>query len=419
MTGTQQRVTRFALASLVTTTLLAVAVFPSISAGSAMSPEITDAAGDVSPAVVASNETIDNATVTALYQNATAYDVVKAWVSLETDSDFWIFIEVRDLPDGWGAVGDPPEESPFGSNLTHAGTSLIANFSIAGATYQAAAKLAMPGAGKLFDNYTLWHDGARGDVSGAYNTTEDWVAMKLPKAAFPGLVDGSRMTNFWVQGRFANRSMDYAPNARDSFGGTPDPLVLLGNIENGSLVMPNYGLEYTFGQYYHPPGTGGSGNWPTVPNIQLAAVGDHEKIVDAGKSVEYEMTIKNRATAEDTVYFVVTSAKTGWSNQLSATQFTLGPGESEVLQLKVSASESTEGLLDSLVGATSRLGGEDELTFTTIVNPKEDAPISQQPGSGDDPKPVTTEPKGGSPGFAVAAVVGAIGIALFLARRRK
>ncbi len=386
-----------------------------------MSPEITDAAGDVSPAVFASNETIDNATITALYQNATAYDVVKAWISLETASDFWLFIEVHDLPDGWGALGDPPEQSPFGANLTHAGTSLVANFTIAGMTYQAVAKLAMPGPGQLFDNYTLWHDQARGDVSGTYNTTQDWVAMKLPKAAFPGLVDGQRMSQFWVQGRFANRSMDYAPNARDSFGGTPDPLVLLANIQTGSLVSPNYGLDYAFGQYYHPPGTGGgSGNWPVAPDVQLASISDTEMIIDAGKSVEYEMKVTNRATAQDTVYFVTSSAKTGWSHQLSTSQITLDPGASEEFSLKVSAAENAAGMLDSLVGATSVLGGQDELTFTTIVK-EESAPISNdpEPEESDSDPIVKTEPKGSSPGFAAAAVAGATVIAIFLVGRRR
>lgn len=419
MTGTQHRITRFALASLVTTTLLAVAVFPSISAGSQTSPEITDAAGDVSPAVFATNKTIDNATISAIYQNATAYDVVKAWVGLESASDFWIFVEVRDLPDGWGAIGDPPEESPFGANLTHAGTSLVANFTIQGISYQAVAKLAMPGPGKLFDNYTLWNDGSRGDISGAYNTTEDWVAMKLPKAAFPGLVDGTVMSQFWIQGRFANRSMDYAPNARDSFGGTPDPLVLLGNIQNGTLVTPNYGFDYTFGQYYHPE-SGSGGNWGVAPNIQLAAIGEYEKIVEPGRSVDYEMRITNKATADDTVYFAVSSAGAGWSHQLSTSQLMLAPGASKTFTLTVAAANGAEGMVESLVSASSILGGEDELTFTTIVKMEDDTPMSSDPAPQEpEPDPLTTQPKGGSPGFAVGAVVGATLLAVFLIRRRK
>jgi hypothetical protein len=418
MTGTRHRVTRFALASLVTTTLLAVAVFPSISAGSQSSPEIMDAAGDVSPATFASNETIDNATINALYQNETAYDVVKAWIGLETEHDFLLFIEVRDLPDGWSALGNPPAESPFGANLSHAGTSLVANFSIAGLTYQAVAKLAMPSAGKLFDNYTVWHDGARGDVSGSYNTTEDWVAMKLPKSAFPGLADGMRLTNFWIQGRFANMSMDYAPNARDSLGGTPDPVVLLGKIQGGSLVMPNYGADYYFGQYYHPSGSGGgSGNWPAVPNIQLAAL-DGASTIDPGESAVYEMRVTNAASAKDTVYFVLNSAKAGWAHQVSESQVVLAPGASKIISLTVSASDDATGSFESILSASSALGAESDVAVTTLIA-KELVDSEEKPAGSFDPTPGSSDAKGGSPGFELIGLVAAAAAAVFLVRRRK
>jgi hypothetical protein len=418
MTGTRRRSTRFALASLVTTTLLVVVVFPSVSAGTESNPEILDAAGDVSPAVFATNKTLDNATVTALYQNVTAYDVVRAWIALETVSDFWMIIKVRDLPDGWGALGAPPEESPFGENLTHAGTSLVANFTINGNVYQAVARLAMPRAGMLLDNYTLWHNGARGEISGTYNTTQDWVAMKLPKEAFAGLADGVRLTNFWVQGRFANLTMDYAPDARDSLGGTPDPLTLLSRVANGSLVRPNYGRDYTFGNYYHPPGSGGGGNWPAIPNIALSASGATQKEIRGGESAEYEMTIANRGTMQDTIFIALNSAHASWSHQLSESQFTLAPGATRTVRLTVFAAEGSSGSMESIVAASSQLGDEDLLSFVTSVLAVA-GPTGSPPATQGDHPTGTGEPGRRVPGFEVAFLVGAAALAGLAWRRRR
>lgn len=423
MTGTRRRSGRFALASLVTTTMLAVAAVPSALAGSAAAPEILDAAGDVSPAAFATNETVDNETLSEMYQNVTAYDVVQAWVGLESASDFWIFIHVRDLPDGWSALGAPPEESPFGANASHAGTSLVANFSISGQTYQAIAKLAMPKAGALFDNYTIWRGDEWAPVAGVYNTTQDWVAMILPKAAFAGLGDGVRLTQFWVQGRFADFAMDYAPDARGTVTGllTQDPFLIAEKVAAGELVEPMYGLEYEFGQYYKPPSTSPApGNWPTAPAVRLSSTGASERSVARGESVSYEIRVANQATASDTAYFALNSAGSGWSHQLSETQVELGPGQGRLLYLTVSAAPDARGAMESIVSVSTSLGGTDALSLRSSV--LESAPGG--PGSGGSSPgsaPATTQPEGGAPGFGVllVAVAALVALGAFGLRRRR
>ncbi|HEX9815673.1 MAG TPA: hypothetical protein VGB18_01720, partial [Candidatus Thermoplasmatota archaeon] len=99
----------------------------------------------------------------------------------------------------------------------------------------------------------------------------------------------------------------------------------------------------------------------------------------------------------------------------------LAPGASEEFTLKVSAADNVEGMLDTLVGATSILGGQDEVSYTTIVKTKTAPPASNDPDpQASDPDPIVkTEPKAGSPGVAVAAVIGATLVALFLVGRRR
>ncbi|MBI2078354.1 MAG: hypothetical protein HYT80_08325 [Euryarchaeota archaeon] len=398
---------------MVTAALLAVGALPVASAGSSSAPEISDAENDVSPASFAAN-TPQNA---SLFANLTMYDVLRSWVGIETADDFWLFVEVKDLPDGWGVPADPPDESPFGSNATFVGTSIVANFSVASQTYRAVFKLHMPEPGSIMDNYTVWRsDGSWASVSGAYNTSQDWIAMHLPKAMFVGLADGIHLTNFWVLGRFGNHSMDFAPNARDPATGSLDPLALAKKLAAGQpAVTPSFGSDYVFGQYYHPPGDPGYSPSALVPAIDLAIVGDESRMIDAGAAATFQFEVSNDASATDTVFLSLSSAAAGWSHQLSDVEIQLPPEGAKMVFLTVSAADGADEPLRSVVQAASRLGGADSVAFLTVLQPHDEAPPT------DDELPHYTDlppaDDKGLPGFELVLVaLAALGVARF--RRR-
>lgn len=414
---TRWRTLRIGLASLVTAALLGATWLPFASAGSAADPEISDLAGDASPAAFAINSP-ENA---SLFQNMTTYDVVAAWVSLESATDFWIFVRVRDLPDDWGVLGNPPPQSPFGANTSFSGTSLVANFTISGVAYQAIAKLAEISPGGVLDNYSLWKGNQWAPLSGSYDVESDLIAMRLPKVAFAGLSDGIQLQRFWVAGRFGDRSMDYAPNARDVVTGSTDPLDLLGRIQGGKVsVEPQFGRAYTFGQYYHPPPPGsppvppGPGQ-PPLPDIALSIVGNEETVIKAGDSMIYQIRIHNRASGADTAYLVLSSVLPGWSHQLSDVQLALGPGEAKEVFLTVIASEDAQGSLASRVDLSSSLGASRNVEALTRILVVED----DGPGPDDDSVSPVPPPKGGSPGPGLIWAALAVAGALVAARRRR
>ena len=414
MMGPKPKSVRLTFATLVTTALLAVGVLPVASAGSRAVPEVSDAENDVSPASFAAN-TPQNAT---LFANLTMYDVVRSWIGLETADDFWLFIEVKDLPDGWGVPADPPSESPFGANASFVGTSLVANFTIGADAYRAIFKLHMPEPGSIMDNYTVWRaDGSWAYVSGAYNTTQDWVAMQLPKAMFAGLADGVHLTQFWVLGRFGNHSMDFAPNARDPATGSLDPLALAQKLAAGqAAVSPTYGNDYVFGQYYHPPGSPGYSPSAIVPAIDLSIVGEDSRLIDAGDAATYQFTVANGAAAADTVFLSLSSAAQGWSHQLSDVEIQLAPGASKTVFLTVSAAEQADQPLRSVIQAASQLGGSDSVAFLTVLQPAaSEAPPTTDPAQATDEPPADEK---GVPGFEfVLVALAGLGVALY--RRRK
>lgn len=404
------------LASLVTAALLGATWIPFASAGSSADAEVRDNVGDASPAAFAANSP-ENA---SLFENLTAYDLVAAWVSLESESDFWLFIRVRDLPDDWGALGNPPPQSPFGANTSFSGTSVVANFTVAGKQYQAIAKLAEVAPGGLMDNYSLWKGSQWAPLSGSYDVESDQIAMRLPKIAFENLTDGILLEKFWIQGRYGARVMDYAPDARDVVTGSSDPLDILGRLQQGKVtVEPRYGREYRFGQYYHPPAPGSSYSPPpstqgALPDLSLSIIGSSERAIAAGDDAIYQLRIHNRAAAAETVYLVLSSAKAGWSNHLSHAQMQLGPGEADDVFITVAAAESARGSLTSRIDVSSSLGASK--TSSVLTRVVESDPY--EPGPQDDTVSPVVPPKGGSPSAGVLVAVAASGIALALARRR-
>lgn len=410
------RTLRIGLASLVTTALLGATWLPLTLAGSLADPEIRDGMGDAAPSAFAVNSP-QNA---SLFENLTAYDVVAAWIGLESVSDFWIFIRVRDLPDDWGALGAPPSQSPFGANASFSGTSLVANFTIAGVTYEAIAKLAEVSPGGVADNYSLWRGPQWAPLSGSYDVEADLVYMRLPKAAFDDPSDGARLQNIWVMGRFGDRAMDYAPNARDVATGISDPLDLLGKLQSGKVTaQPQFGRDYVFGQYYHPPPPGspstapGPGQGP-LPDLAVSIVGSEERVIAAGDSVTYQVRIHNRAAQADTAYLVLSSAQEGWSHHLSETQLSLGPGQANEVFLTVFASEAAVGSQASRIDVSSSLGAaKSAATLTRILV------VDDGPGPDDDSVSPVPAPKGGSPGAGFATAAVAIGLLALAVRRRR
>jgi hypothetical protein len=419
------------MATLVTTALLVLAGIPSVSSSSGADPEITDPPKDVSPGSFLLNKSspaANEAFSRAIFANASAYDVTAAWVALESQADYWMFIQVRDLPDGWGLAGKPPSGSPFGDNASFAGTSLVANCTIAGGNYRAIAKLAMPERGQLLDNYTLWKGDEWVPLSGAYSTSQDWVAMRLPKAAFAGLADGVKLTKFWVLGRYANFSMDFAPNAKQiSLSGVPDPSLVGPQVAKGRVVEPQFGRDYSFGQYYHPPGPTpttsislptGTSNTKTPshvdPALRLEIVGGSQKALTAGHSVVYEVAVHNDAAASDTVFLVLSSASKGWSHQLSESTFVLPSMQARSVLLTVAASDGAVSSLRSMVDASSMLGASTRVSALSVI----DGSVAPHTGSGGEDVTIIEAPKSphnGTPGleaFGVLAVLGLLAIAL-------
>jgi hypothetical protein len=408
---------RFTLATMVTTALLVVAGVPSVYAGSAADPEILDARQDVNPAAFASSVGADNQSI---FDNATAYDVVKGWVAAESATHFLIFIKVDDLPDDWGPAGPPPSQSPFGVNASFSGTSLVANFSVAGKMYWAIAKLAYLGkSGGLVDNYTLWRDGAEWrELSGSYSVSSDLIQMRLPKAAFLGLADSVRLEKFWIQGRFGDHAMDFAPNAKDpaqpSITSPPDPLVLSQMVASGKIVAPQYGRDYVFGQYYHPPSGGGNGGG-SAPDLVMRIEGSDGMTIKAGEKAQYLVLIENRAGALDTVYFTLSSASSGWEHRFEVQSLVLQSGESKLLALDVTAGEGVRGTMRSVVDASSQLGAARSVSVLTLID---ESDVYQPPPS-DTQIPVLPAPSegGGSPGVAAVAIFAALAVVALFIRR--
>ncbi|HLE47426.1 MAG TPA: hypothetical protein VI818_03940, partial [Candidatus Thermoplasmatota archaeon] len=298
-------------------------------------------------------------------------------------------------------------------------TSLVANFTIASQTYRAIFKLHMPEPGSLMDNYTLWRaDGQWASIAGAYNTSQDWIAMRLPKGLFAGIGDDVRLTNFWIMGRFGNASMDFAPNARDPATGSLDPVSLIKKVAEGQTVAtPVYGADYVFGQYYHPQGSPGYVPSAPVPNIDLGIVGEDTRMIDPGDSTTYEVRVSNLGTAQDTVFLSLSSAGQGWSHQLSDVEIQLAAGDSRMVFLTVSAADHASEPLRSLVDASSQLGGSDSISFLTVLAPppESSAPPSDESEPEHDEEPEKEE--AGSPGFEFLFV--ALAVAGYAIYRRR
>lgn len=412
---------RIGVASLVVGLLLGSVLLSSVAAGSQDDPEISDPAGDANPLSFASQTDND----ASLFQNLTAYDVVKAWVALETEDAFLLQIQVRDLPNGWTVPNNPPPYSPFNNSPAYDGTALLAHYSIAGRGYTAIAKIAMPAPGQMMADYRVWRDdGASLPLSGGFDTEQDWVAFLFPKDAFVGLGDGAKLSQFWVLGRWGNFSMDYAPNAMSYAPGTafPDPVQIL---EQGRLVAPQFGREYTFGQYYRASTTsttGGAWSPPAgaaAPNLHLAVNGPTELSMPPGDTRTFELRVRNDATDADTVYLTLNAPAAGWSHHLSDVQAELAAGASKIVYVTVGSATGATGSLESIVSAASRLGASQQVSVVTRIA---GAPPLVGPGPTDDAfvgNQTQQEPEGESPGLLPLAVVGALlAAAVWRSRRR-
>lgn len=416
---------RVGIASLVAAVLLGGLLVPTATAGAQDNPEISDPPGDANPLSFAA-QTEDDA---SLFQNLTAYDVLKAWIALETEDAFLVQIQVRDLPDGWTIPDSPPRYTPFNNSPAYDGTALLAHFSIAGRDYTAIAKVAMPAPGQMLVDYRVWRDdGASLPLSGGFDTEQDWVAFLFPKDAFVGLTDGSKLSQFWVLGRWGNFSMDYAPNAKSYAPGAavPDPIQIL---EDGRLVAPQFGRDYTFGQYYRPPSaTTTTGGWSSpagtaAPNLYFAVNGPGELAMRPGDTRTFELLVRNDAAESDTVFFTLNAPAAGWSHHLSDVQAELAAGASKIVYVTVGSSSGATGSLESVASAASRLGASRQVFVVTRLDGAGSPGSPGGPGSNGDGfagNKTGQEPDGESPGLILplAAVGALVAAALWRTRRR-
>lgn len=376
MTEPPGRFVRLKPAALITTTLLAVSGFPSILA-SQLDPEIVDASGDANPAAFF---WASNPLNSVVFQNLTAYDIEQVYVLVETEEEFVMEFRVRDLPDRSSA----PAALKDLANLTQPAVQLVANFTILGVTYEAAAKLAMPGANGLVDTYALRRAGGAtpSALSGSYNVDDNTVLMVIPKALVGSPTPGATLHHYRAEGRFGVVIMDFAPSALDAVtkaglgfvalplpsndgggsGSNPDPsstpdqvaTIVLNTLQGQRVVQPTYGRNYTFGNYLG------------ADDLQLS-IGDDEQIVEAGASVTYQITVKNAAANADHVWLTTSEAGRGFAHRLSDAEVSLNAGQEKTVTLTVSTSAAAQGPQLSVVYAVSQLGASELLGVTTSV----------------------------------------------------
>jgi len=102
-----------------------------------------------------------------------------------------------------------------------------------------------------------------------------------------------------------------------------------------------------------------------LPYDVVLRVDDNTKATDANADVFYYITVENTGVNGDT-YDLVVGANEADFAELSQSLVTLGPGESDVVVLRVSS--FLAGDYDTTVGATSA-GASDAITVTTTVEP--------------------------------------------------
>jgi hypothetical protein len=264
-------------------------------------------------------------------------------------------------------------------------------------------------------------------ISGALDTMADRVWLMIPKELVDDPVANDVLSEFYVFSSHGNRTMDFAPDAQtldpDGLGGL-DPLDLLpdGDADAQNLVVPNYGRDYVFAWTPQPTGGSGGGS-PGTPALQVT-VDSTSKVVKAGQSIGYTVTVRNAGNGADDVVMALNSAATGWSHEFVGVNgpLSLAAGASRDVTLLVSASDKTTGSFRSVVDATSAAGAAQSVSVLTIAEtpgPPSGGPSPSDPGAdgGED-----EDAGGGSPGLSMIAVVSAAAAALavtVLRRRRQ
>ena len=126
---------------------------------------------------------------------------------------------------------------------------------------------------------------------------------------------------------------------------------------------------------------------------------------DKEKTAEYTITVRNTGSAQDTIALGASSAS-GWNVAVSKAELSLAAAASGTVTLSVTVPKTAiEGDIDTTT-LTATVG--DGSTYTVSVQ------TTVKAGAGGDVKE-----KGGIPGFEVVALLGAVGVAALLVRRRK
>jgi hypothetical protein len=416
MTGTPKRTLRLPLAALLTT-MLAVSGLPSLSASGPGNPEILDAVGDVNPAAFLLNDPSNG----AAFRNMSAYDLERVYVLIETHSLVLLQFRVANLPDSWAVPPTLPtgQPTPVGANLSQPHVVLAANFTVKGVSYEARANLTQPTGSGVRDTYAVAGPAGMQPVAGTFNVWENTVTISIPKALIGSPRAGEKLTHFRAEGRFGELKLDFAPNAVDYIPNA-DPNVVgivLRKLTGTQVVQPQYGQDYTFGNY---PGAAGGGIALQAPSLA--------KSVQAGQSVTYLVYVKNQAAVGDTVYLTLNSPGAGVAQHLSLTEIVLNPAEDQTVVVTVSTGANAPPSVDTVLTAVSRLGDTATLTLhTTVVdagggsggsNGSNGGSGSAGPGSASDGFNPDGRPKKDTPAPALVWVLASL-VALIAWHRRR